>query len=166
MLIYKRIWGVLDWTQWNWDNWQKRYRLGGRAALCGKTLGLWPLLAIWDVRLEGASLEWGWLCMTLCVQRGTGKDMGETKKRLRRERIRVYALTSLEVELVPHGPGAKLLLQSVNLKAWALGQQHQLARLLGIQISGCHPRSTDTLGWHTSITEVSLMYAKVLEPLA
>lgn len=55
--------------------------------------------------------------MTLCVQRGTGKDMGETKKRLRRERIRVYALTSLEVELVLHGPGAKLLLQSVNLKA-------------------------------------------------
>lgn len=48
---------------------------------------------------------------------GQEKDMGETKKRLRRERIRVYALSSSEDELVPHGPGAKLLLQSVNLKA-------------------------------------------------
>lgn len=55
--------------------------------------------------------------MTLCVQRGTGEGYGRNKKRLRTERIRVYALSSSEDELVPHGPGAKLLLQSVNLKA-------------------------------------------------
>lgn len=56
---------------------------------------------------------------------GQEKGMGETKKKLRRERIRVYALTSSEVEPAPPGPGAKLLLKSVNLKA-TLDQQHQL----------------------------------------
>lgn len=48
----------------------------------------------------------------VCTE-GDGKGYGRNKG----EQIRVYALTSLEVELVPHGPGAKLLLQSVNLKA-------------------------------------------------
>lgn len=164
MLIYKRIWGILDWTQWNWDNWQRQDRLGGRAGLCRKTLGLWPLLAIWDVRLEGGVLGVGlFVHDVVCIE--DGRKMRETRKRLRREWISLCA-GFLEVEPVPHGPGAELLLKSVNLKAWTPEPAASAGRLLGTQIPRCTPDLQTPWGDTQQSVRLRLMYVKVLEPVA